>query len=357
MGASALVVASSLVIAAPPRALAGGSVGPGGASTGERAAPVDAPEAEASEAEAPEDPEARRREAYAAFQRARDLYQSGDFEEAAETFLLSYGTVPSLEALVAAALAFERAGRPIAAAATYREYLEFEDDDALRRQEALAAYQALRAKIGEIQLRVGNPAAIERLYLNDEPLTLADFPRLVMPGLVALKIVGASVEREIDAEVRPGGTTLINLPDLALIAKPPPRTDVRPPVVVETPPPSPPSPGPRIALWSGVGVTVAAVATAATLGGLTLRARDAYTAKLCPPPESGGCQDGALYPQAEEDRFFRLRTATNVMIGVSAGLAVITTALGVVVVRQRARAKARTKVKVRGSGVGLILRF
>lgn len=351
-GASALVVASSLVIAAP-RVLARESAAPTAdegedarAAEGEvEATAPEAPGAGATEGEA----EDRRDEALAAFQRARERFQTGAYEEAAEAFLLSYRTLPSLEALVAAALAFERAGRLVAAAQTYREYLEFEDDDVARREEALAAYQGLRSRIGEVQVRVGNPAAIERLSLNGEELGLEDFPRLVMPGVVSLKIVGVGGSgREIDAEVRPGGTTLINIPDVALVSRPPPKTQVRPPVILDRPPPPARGPGLKIALWSGVGVTAAAAVAMATLGGLALDARADYEAGLCP---DAVCSDGASYPFAEEQRFYDLRAATNVMVGVSAGVAVVTAALGIALARQRSRSRQAGRVRLRGSAV------
>ena len=250
--------------------------------------------------------------------------------------------------MVAAALAFERAGRLVAAAQTYREYLEFEDDDVARREEALAAYQGVRSRIGEVQVRVGNPAAIERLSLNGEELGLEDFPRLVMPGVVSLKISGAGGSREIDAEVRPGGTTLINIPDVALVSRPPPKTDVRPPVILDRPLPPAHGPGLKIAFWSGVGVTAAATVAMATLGGLALDARADYEAGLCP---DAVCSDGSTYPHAEEQRFYGLRTATNVMVGVSAGVAVVTAALGIAFARQRSRSKKKGRVRLRGPAV------
>src|SRR5690606_23956034 len=94
----------------------------------------------------------------------------------------------------------------------------------------------------------------------------------------------------------------------------------------------------------------------ATLGGLTLRARDAYEVGLCPEPV---CPEGWIYPQAEEERFHGLRGATNVMVGVSAGVAVVTAALGIVLARRHAadKKKGRARGRVRLGAPTLVVVF
>jgi hypothetical protein len=88
------------------------------------------------------------------------------------------------------------------------------------------------------------------------------------------------------------------------------------------------------------------------LGGLTLRARSDYATAYVPtvPPDD--------YPanQAAQQRSLDLRLATNVMIGVAAGLAVITLALGIVTLQhgRRLRPRAHTgRLRLAASGLQL----
>jgi hypothetical protein len=106
--------------------------------------------------------------------------------------------------------------------------------------------------------------------------------------------------------------------------------------------------------WTGTALTGAGAIAVGVLGGLTLRARNNYVARyefMVPPGETDA-------NQADQDRFHELHLATNVMIGVAAGLAVITLALGIVTLQQARRLRPRAgSARLRLAASGLQLAF
>lgn len=303
-------------------------------------------------AEAPE--EVARARALESFRRARDLYNSGEWAAAAAEFRRSYETLPSLEALVAEARALDAGGEVLAALRVYEEYLDFEDDDAGRHEEGLRRQRELRAQIGELTLRVGDPAAVRTVRVGGEEVGLEAFPRRMLPGKVEIEIVGAEPlqRRTLEAEVRAGESSIIEFagfPKLAVVRAPPigggvDGGDER----------GGEARGRRLrgAFWGGVAVSAAGGVAVATLGGLTLEARSAYVSKLCPPPAQGGCPANAEYPAAEEARFGRLKTATNAMVIVTGVVAAVTLGLGIAALRaRRGGAASRTGAWWRGGAV------
>lgn len=353
---SAALVGAGLVAphaAAAPPGMAGGR--PLTTDEGE----VVGAEADAGEASlagaAPEDDEARKRAALASFEEARRLFLAEDFAAAATEFRRSFETFPSLEALVAAARAYARAGDTFAAIDAYEEYAEFEDDNGERYAEAIERLRQLRAEVGELVLRIEDPGQILSMTLNGEGISFDDFPRRMMPGEVALEIRFVDVDkpRLITSRVRRGETTVLEISPRPVVVTPPPVDRPTPsPVIVEEPPKPSSLRGLRVAFWGGVGLTTAAGIAVATLGGLTLRQRQIYYDALC---ETDVCPEGATYPFAEEARFGELRRATNIVVGVGIGVAVVTLVVGGVLKRkQRARRKSAGIELRRGA---LTLRF
>ncbi|MEZ4380222.1 MAG: hypothetical protein R3A79_02650 [Nannocystaceae bacterium] len=320
---------------------------------------IDDADAEAEAGPGQGDEEARKAEALAAFQEARRLYLEGDYAAAAAEFRRSFDTLPSLEALVASARAYAKGGQRIAAVDVYEEYMEFEDEDAERHAEAQRHLRELRGQIGEIVVRLEAPESAEEIRLNGEVVALSDFPKWIVPGPIRLEIVerGSAEPRVITALVRGGEKAVIDVPRARpepepVVAEPEPA-----PIVVE-PEPEPEPRGLRRAFWAGVGLTGAAALATATLGGLTLRQRQMYADALCAVDDSGGCVDGSFYPHDEEARFFELRRATNVLVGVTAGVAVVTLALGVAARRasqrsQRSQGRARVRLDLDAGGVAV----
>ncbi|MCB9566731.1 MAG: hypothetical protein H6710_05880 [Myxococcales bacterium] len=349
---SVLLLAATLAVGVPPSARAAARTAPASAKLSE-AAPASVGDDDAAADEVEQDDEARKQAALELFQHARQLYLDGEYAAAAREFRRSFDTLPSLEALVAAARAHAAAGDLLAGLDTYREYLSFEDDDAHRHQEALEHYRELRLQVGEIALRVERPETIRAITLNGEAVELRDFPRQLVPGPIVLEIQreGLDTPRVIRAEVHGGETTVIELPAPARVATvvetaPPP---IEPPT---EPPLRPPSPGLRIVFWSGVALSGVAALSMATLGGLTMREKRRFEEGLCSNIDGGGCADGASYPHVAERRFAELRLATNIVVGVGAGIAVATLAIGLSLKRRR-----DAKVALGPAPGGLTLRF
>jgi len=301
---------------------------------------------------APDDDEARKRAALASFEEARRLFMAQDFAAAAAEFRRSFETFPSLEALLAAARAYARAGDTFAAIDAYEEYGEFEDEDAERYEEAVERLRLLRAEVGELVLRIEDPSQILSMTLNGESIAFEDFPLRVMPGEVALEIRFADVAkpRLITSRVRSGETTVLEISPRPVVVTPEPEPE---PSVVAEPLPLPSQRGLRVAFWGGVGLSATAGIAVATLGGLTLRQREIYYDALC---ETAVCPAGAAYPFAEAARFGELRRATNIVVGVGIGVAVVTLVVGGVLKRRQSAARRRS-AGIGLSGGSLTLRF
>jgi len=302
---------------------------------------------------APDDDEARKQAALASFEEARRLFLAEDFAAAAVEFRRSFETLPSLEALVAAARAHARAGDPVAAIDAYEEYAEFEDENVERYAKAMERLRLLRAEVGELVLRVEDPSQILSMTLNGERVSFEDFPRLAMPGELVLEIRFVEVDepRSITSQVRRGETTVLEISPSVVVTPPQPERSTERSTVVEPKPPS--LLGLRVAFWGGVGLSAAAGIAVATLGGLTLRQRGIYKAALC---ETGVCPQAAVYPFTEEARFYTLKRATNVGVGIGIGVAAVTVVVGAVL-KTRQSAARRGSAGIDLSGGALTFRF
>lgn len=312
----------------------------------------------AAEAAAPvevEPEEAARALALESFRRGRDLYNASEWAAAAAAFRRSYEALPSLEALFAEARALDAGGEALGALRVYEEYLDFEDDDAARHEEGVRRQRELRGQVGELTLRVGDPAAVRTVRVDGEVVGLESFPRRMLPGRVMIEIVGAEPlqRRTLGAEVRAGESSIIEFegfPKVAVVRAPPiggggdggDERDAE-------------ARGRRLqgAFWGGVALSAVSGVAVATLGGLTLDARSDYASKLCPPPASGGCPDNAKYPAAEEARFGRLKTATNAMVAVTGVVAAVTLGLGIAALRARRGGAAGRRGAWRRGAVGV----
>ena len=270
-------------------------------------------------------------EALRRFRAARELYSAGAYADAARGFESSYAAAPSAEAAYNAAIAHDKTGLDLVTMAWLHLYLASALPDDPSRPWAVQRVEELRARLGELDLQLDNPDEIHLLTLNGEEVTLADFPRLVTPGPIALRLVGGAPEEvaDITAEVAAGGTWTIHFPGFA---RAPEATAPLPPVTRPEPQPEPDKPQPTRPLlalfWTATGLTAASGLATGVLGGLTLRAWNDYPT----------CAQRLDCPAARGP-FQRHKDATNAMIGVTAGLAVITLALGLAALRERRRAR------------------
>ncbi|MBA3548029.1 MAG: hypothetical protein H0T76_16230 [Nannocystis sp.] len=330
------------------------------------AAPADIAPAAPPAASSPTAPPTDQAEALRLFRAARVLYNAGEFREAARGFESSFAAAPSPESAYNAALAHERVGDRVATLRWFRRYL------AVARRDTDPSYplavtraDELSAGLGELSLRIDQPEQLRELRVNGVVVALEDFPLLLEPGPVELRVLGERPDQvvTITSEIPAGGPATIHFPGFTSA---PDRPDPPPvePVKSARPPRTTGARDPRELprhrtlqglFWAGASLTGGSAIAVGVLGGLTLRARNNYEADYVPiVPKS----DQGAPNRAAQQRLHDLRLSTNVMIGVATGLAVITLALGIVTLQngRRLRSRARTG-RLRLAAGGLQLAF
>ncbi len=303
-------------------------------------------------------------EALRLFRAARVLYNAGEFREAARGFEASFAAAPSPESAYNAALAHERVGDRVATLRWFRRYLSVARRDS-DPSYPLAVKRAdeLSAGLGELSLRIDHPEHLRELRVNGVVVALEDFPLLLEPGPIELRFLGERPDQvvTITSEIPAGGPATIHFPGFTsapeLRPDPPPKP-VQPAQPVKTatidPREQPRHRTLQGLFWAGAGLTGASAIAVGVLGGLTLRARNDYETSYVPiVPEGEGDANAAA-----QRRFHDLHLGTNVMIGVAAGLAVITLALGIVTLQHGRRLRSRAGTgRLRLAAGGLQLAF
>jgi len=286
-------------------------------------------------------------EAIRQFRAARELYSAGVFAEAAAAFAASYAATASPEAAYNAALAHDKVGDEVATMTWIRRYLATAATDDPSYPQAQQRAQELRARLGELRLQLDSTDEIREIRVNGEVVTLADFPRLVTPGHIELRLLGVEPGEVADmpAEVAAGGTWTVQF--TGFVKPTPPGPKPAPPPRVLRPDPTPATPATRRPLaalfWTGTGLTTASAIAMGVFGGLTLRKHADYPDCV----QTDTCE-------GERDSFLRHEKVTNVMVGVTSGLAVITLGLGLAALRERRKTRrepANVRVRVTLAGV------
>ncbi len=301
-------------------------------------------------------------EALRLFREAKALYTAGQPREAAVAFERSFAAAASPEAAYNAALAHDKADDdPIATLMWFRRYLEIARQDTDPSYPlALARAEELRARVAELRVELPHLEEVREIRVNDQPVPMDSFPRVVLPGPVVLRFIGRAADQVVDisSETRAGETATIYFPGFAKpVVKP--SSDPRP---IAKPLPVDPKPAPRlrslkIAFWSGTGVTGASAVLLAVFGGLALREQSNYR------QQQEACKTDCTTSLADRDAHRlaadRYQDYTNVMIGVTAGLAVVTLGLGLAALREsrRPRAGARAGHQFLPGPNGLMVAF
>lgn len=281
-------------------------------------------------------------EALRLFREARALYTAGQPREAALAFERSFAAAASPEAAYNAAQAHDKADDPISTLRWFRRYLEIAHQDADPSYPlALTRATELRARVGELRVELERPDEVAEIRVDGQPVPSTSFPHLVLPGRVELQFIGRTPDQVVDitSEAAPGETATIYFPGFARpVAKVP---DPRQPVVPE--PITPPGPNNRlralkIAFWTTSGLTVASAAVMGAFGGLTLHNYGTYSQLQadCENPDCGMTLDER---NAVRESAVRQRDNTNVMVGVTVGLAVVSLALGITALRESRRSR------------------
>lgn len=305
------------------------------------------------------------------FQQGRVHYFRGAYALAAIEFEQAFAAFPAEAALKNVALSHERAGDDVAAAIAARRYLGLpacavdDVDKALcgsHRDELVALLDRVMPRVVELRLEVVVGVELREVRINGRVTPRDDFPVLVAPGRVDVELEGAAPgqRRQRVIEVRAGETQTIvverfDAPTVPRDREPPPSGT-----------PRPRGKWLRPAFWTGVATTSASLVAVGVLGGLTLAAGKDYRREVenfleNPPPDPPpGEPEVDLYPHDEQARFEEMQKATNVMIGVSAGLAMLTLVVGAVAFtrpRNSGTSRASTRAQWLFHGSGLVVRY
>jgi hypothetical protein len=307
------------------------------------------------------------------------------YPEAAAEYARAYAACPDARILRNVHVSQDLAGEPVDAILSGLRYLA--QADCAReteqwplgtvecvlgdRQEVERALERLERKVGEIELEVESGVEVREVRVGGRVVPTSDFPVYLEPGIVEVDVFGprpgdqrTHVVRVIAGERYP----------LYVGSFSSGETDTADP----TPnPPVEPLPDPRLAaaerrrekairaaFWSSLGLTAASGVALATVGGITLHAYRRHQDRCT---GSFDACEGAASPLANLERFERFKPATNAMIGVTAGLAMVTGILGIFAFVRRDRASQRAsttqlrtkpaRVRAAWSTSGLTLRF
>jgi hypothetical protein len=260
------------------------------------------------------------------FSEGSRAFDGGDFAHAADAFELAYRLAPHVDSLWNAARARQRAEDLPRAATLYARYLREAPPDAPDRNVAAAQLARLAPRLGRIEV---HGSVIEQLSVDERPSE--DRITYVSPGAHVVRAVVAGALVQQTPEVAAGDV-------VALVFEPPPPNaspEPRGPAPTAEPLPPAPPPGrsgasPWLVVGGGV-LTGVAVATTTASGISTLTALDAFNAH----PTAANLATGQS-----------MQARTNVLIGVSIGLGVMTTATALWLVDWRSSRGRRVRIGV-----------
>lgn len=278
------------------------------------AAPLPAYAAPPASAQKDDDKRAAR-----AFTEGQQAYEAGDFRRAAGLFETAYQAKPHHSALWNAARSWTKAGEDLTAVNLLERYLHDAPTDAPNRAEANATLAAITKRVGRIQIQILN---VTDPKLDNAPTK--DGLAYVAPGehvLTATDGTNPPIRRVVP--VKAGEIVSVTL-------EPAPK---------ETPPPKPiviiqPAPRRGISPWFVVGggaLTLAATGATVFFGLTTIERRDAFV---------GGQKD-----QTTLDEGYSAQFKTNIALGATIGLAVLTTAVAIFLTDWGGAPKAAAKAQ------------
>lgn len=237
------------------------------------------------------------------FADGQKAFTAGDFPRAGDAFEAAYRDRPHHAPLWNAARSWQRAGEEVRAANLYARYLREAPPDAPDRDQATSSLRTLQGKMGRIELHA---AGVDGLRLDGR---LADTTVVyVAPGehVAEADDKGARVRKVVS--VRAGEMVSVTLahessaPAPAPVVGPPRRGEE--PAIAESRRPLPPA----VVVIGGV-LTVVAGGLAVASGLDTIAKRDAFPAERT---------------QTRLDEAFASQSRTNVLIGTTVGLGVVT---------------------------------
>ena len=271
------------------------------------------------------------RNAAEAFDRGREAYKSEDYLEAAEQFESAFANAPSPPALELAIRARDKAGQIDRAATLAALALARYPDDSSIQKVAPAIVENARVELFELKLSCDDPCDVTVAGKLAPGRRATDRTVFVGPGKYTVRAGWSddrSLSKSIEASKGASGTLEFQAPEVPVAAAP----------VVAAPPAEPPvgdkpaddgasqksgSWSPTV-FWVGVGVTAVATGVTVWSGIDTLNnpGADKVRASCQAMPKADDCD--SLY-QKGVDKQHR----TNALIGVTAGVGVLTALVGV----------------------------
>jgi hypothetical protein len=250
-----------------------------------------------------------KRAAAKAFDGGEKAFAAGDYLRAAELFEEANKRAPHFANVWNAARAYQKLGENARAATLYARYLRIAPSDAPDRDGATAALRELGPKLGKIDVYApdGKDSKIDGRAIEDGSV-------FVPPGshVVSATFDGKVASRSITVEA--GASASVAVPEKA--PEPPPIATIAPPVVSAAPTTSAPPP-PQHHGRSPVVVIIGGTLTAAALGTTIASGVDTSTAR-----DDFNNSKKQTYPDIKDGLSKEHRT--NVLVGVTAGLGVLT---------------------------------
>jgi hypothetical protein len=298
----------------------------------------------------------------------RRLFGRKEFARAAIEFERAYAAVPAADALYNVVISYAEDGDLVAAATAAQRYVALAPCDgnadpircASRSDEVAAMYTDLKGRVVELSLDVSAGVTLREIRINGRIVAPKSFPIYVEAGTVEIELVGSEPgQRDVrEPKLRPGETFVVRATPFGAVVVPAGEKQIEEPKRERN------TKALKGAFYGGLGFTVASGAALTTMALLTRSAKsefESYNGGQCVTDPMTGETDCDPYGHKLETRFQRYQISTNVLIGVTAGFALVTAIVGVFAFtkpRQRAgNQRASTRVELRPSGAGLTLAF
>lgn len=320
--------------------------------------PVTPGTADAVEAPPPDDAPPEVRAEYW-FGQGERLGEAGDFVGAAKAFERSVEILRTGAGLYNRAVAYEYASMFLEAHAAYDDYRKFVDPRSAEAKAAAEAMGRLRSKVGTIDLDFARDHVPKQIFVDGDSRDRDAFPLLVAPGeheVVVVERNGEQTRRSHTLE--PGAVWTVDFARTAQAPEPGnPGPTFKPPPAFDELERERRRRIVRSLFYTSAGLTAAAGVTLGVFAGMTLREAKAFQQAQCgtrPECLEAGDPD---YPSDHENRFVNYKATTNVMVGVTAGLAGVTLVLGIVGFSRSKANAGESSARVRLEPAGLRMRF
>lgn len=258
------------------------------------------------------------------------------FRAAAELFESAFRRVPDPKTLFSAASAWQKNGDGVRAANAYALYLKQAPEKAAARDKAKKELEALSAKVGQLAIKAEGAS---KLSLDGEALDLPP------PPIVYVTAGAHELEARFADKTALQSTTAAAgvVSSVVLVAPPEPKVVAPAPIATAPAPVARPAPGatrkplPPLVVYIGAGVAVVA-------GGLTVAsALDTRSQK-----ETFDAQRSQENLDAGKDKQLR----TNILLGITGGVALLTGVAAIFLVDWKGRAGENVTV---GAGPGSLV--